>query len=182
MLIRTKSSFQSGECELLKLVGNMYIMVPVTAKLDTIIYGSIWNGKDRRSGQRQSDGKKMYHVWYRFQKSKHSWPNTDSSDSVVKAAVDAVIDRKTHKELIALARCGRTSVLESDEEGWCLDCRVWRKGYDLSTSSNVAATKPEVTDKRYVSIEGNSLMFSTSHRGKSCLNLNNKQKRQSWKT
>jgi hypothetical protein len=31
---------------------------------------------------------------------------TDSSDKVVKAAVDAVIDRKTHKELIALASVG----------------------------------------------------------------------------
>jgi hypothetical protein len=40
MLIRTKARFNLGG-ELRKVVGNMYIMVPVTAKLDTIIYGSI---------------------------------------------------------------------------------------------------------------------------------------------
>jgi hypothetical protein len=46
------------------------------------------------------------------------------------------------------------------------------KGYDLSTSSTSLQQNQVINI--CVSIEGNSLMFSTSHRGKSCLNLNNK--------
>jgi hypothetical protein len=39
------------------------------------------------------------------------------SGKVVQAAVDAVVDRKSHKDLIALAKCGRSSVLKSMVSG-----------------------------------------------------------------
>jgi hypothetical protein len=99
-----QSSFQSGGALHSKVVGNMYIMVPVTAKLIPL-------STDRSETEKIVDlvSKAMERRWATCDidsEVKHSWPIPTLPMKVVKAAVDAVIDRKTHKELIALARWG----------------------------------------------------------------------------
>jgi hypothetical protein len=42
---------------------------------------------------------------------------TRNTDMSVVQAADAVVDRKSHKDLIALAKCGRSSVLKSMVSG-----------------------------------------------------------------
>jgi hypothetical protein len=107
---------------------------------------------------------------------------TRKTDAVVRAAVDAVVDRKSHAQMVALARCGRSAVLASMRAGGYLSGNVVShrgKGYDLDAKSKVAPVRPAPPagpPPKYVCrLKGRALSFMTSNRGKSCNNMSNLQ-------
>jgi len=177
-LVLTKARFRvSKTLCILKLVDDMYLMVPVTAKLiplstDEEQRASVVDLIKKPDSVRE-DICEIDDEVDAF--TEHS----DRSDKVVEAAVDAVIDRKSHKELIALAVCGRSSVLASMRRGGLMQGTVVSsdgKGYDLSTSANVAALPTVVganSKQMICRLSGDTLILTTGHRGKSCNNLKN---------
>lgn len=180
-LISTRSRFNiSGTLSIMKVIDGMYLMVPVTARLVPLSTDIAQTAQVVELTKKVSDVHDNY-ICEIDAEVEIFTRNTNMSDTVVQAAVDAVVDRKSHKDLIALAKCGRSSVLKSMTSGGIMSGTVVShngKGYDIKTSSNVAAIASSVKinpDDMICSLKGGSLIFTTNNRGKACNNLKNSE-------